>query len=236
MTKNKPLVSIITPVYNDKEFILKTLQKFEQLQLPGMRKEIIFVDDFSTDGSRQILKKLQKKYKKKYKFIFHKKNLGLGMALKSGFKLAKGNYIVRQDVDLEYDVLDIYYLLKPLLKNQADIVYGSRTLNNNNKYSTISYYLGGHLLNFIFNLLYFNNISDFITASKLFKKEVIDSIEIESYGFEVESELTAKALKLGYKIINLPIAFKPRNFKQGKKIRWHHAFRIIKSLIYYRFA
>lgn len=143
MAKKVPLVSIITTVYNDRDFILKTVEKFEKLSLPGLKKEIIFVDDYSTDGSREVLRQLKKnnRYKNKYKIIFHKKNKGLGGALKTGFKAARGDYLVRQDVDLEYDVKEIPYLLKPLLKNKADIVYGSRTLNKINCFISLLAYL-----------------------------------------------------------------------------------------------
>lgn len=230
MNKKIPTVSIVIPVYNDKDYILETLKRVEKAKIPGFKKEIIVVDDYSTDGGREILKKLTKKYK----IIFHKKNRGVGGALISGVKAASGDYIVRQDDDLEYNPNDISYLLHPLITNQADIVYGSRTLNKNNQYSKKSYYLGGRLLNLIFNILYFNTISDFITGSKLFKKEAFKNMKLESNGFEIESEISAKAIKKGYRIVSLPISYSARTFKQGKKIRWHHAFKIVTTLLKYR--
>lgn len=230
MKKQKPLVSIIVPIYNDKDYIFETIKRIENAKIPDFEKEIILVDDYSTDGGRDILKNLTKKYK----IILHKKNLGVGGALRSGFKAATGDYIVRQDDDLEYDPNDINYLLHPLITNQADIVYGSRTLNKNNKYSKKSYYLGGRFLNLIFNILYFNTISDFITGSKLFKKEVIKGLKLKSNGFEIESEISAKAIKKGYRIVSLPIPYCSRTFGQGKKIRWFHACNILKSLIKFR--
>lgn len=230
MKKKLPKVSIIVPIYNDKRYIPETIKRIEKAALPGYKKEIILVDDYSTDGGREILKK----FAKKYKVIFHKQNLGVGGALKSGVKVATGEYIVRQDDDLEYDPNDIYYLLHPLKTNQADIIYGSRTLNKNNKYSKKSYYLGGRIINLIFNILFFNTISDFITASKAFKKEVFEDLKLETNRFEIESEISAKAIKKGYRIVSLPISYYSRTFEQGKKIRWYHAFIIIKTLIKYR--
>lgn len=227
----QPTVSIIIPVYNDKDYLLETIKRVETASVPGFRKEIIIVDDCSTDGGKEILKSLPKKYK----IIFHKKNQGVGGALRSGLKIATGDYIVRQDDDLEYDPKEIYYLLHPLLANQADIVYGSRTLNRNNKYIKKTYYLGGKFINLIFNLLYLNTISDFITGSKAFKTKVIKDLYLESNGFEVESEISAKAIKKGYRIVSLPISYSPRTFEQGKKIRWHHAFTLITTLLKYRF-
>ncbi len=230
MEKRLSTVSIIIPVYNDKDYILETLRRVERAKIPGFKKEIIVVDDASTDGGREILKKLIKKYK----IVFHKKNRGVGGALKSGVRISNGEYIARQDDDLEYDPSEIYYLLHPLITNQADIVYGSRTLNRNNTYSKKSYYLGGRFLNLLFNILFFNTISDFITASKVFKKRVFTDLHLETNGFEVESEISAKALKKGYRIVSLPISYNPRGFEQGKKIRWHHAFKIIVTLLKYR--
>lgn len=226
----KPTVSIIVPLYNDKDFILETLKRIEKAKIPGFRKEIIIVDDYSTDGGRELIKK----YKHKYKVVLHKKNQGVGGALKSGVKVASGEYIVRQDDDLEYDPNEIYYLLHPLITEQADIVYGSRTLNRNNTYSKKSYYWGGRFLNLIFNILFLNTISDFITASKVFKKSVFEDLHLETNGFEVESEISAKALKKGYRIVSIPITYNPRGFEQGKKIRWHHAFKILLTLLQYR--
>lgn len=232
-TKNKiPIVSIIIPLYNDKDFILETLRRVEKVKIPGFKKEIIVVDDYSTDGGRELIKK----FKHKYKIILHKKNTGVGGALITGAKAATGKYLARLDDDLEYDPNDISYLLHPLITNQADIVYGSRTLNKYNQYSKKSYYWGGKTLNLIFNIMFFNTISDFITGFKVFKKDVFDNLELKSNGFEIESEISAKAIKKKYRIVSLPIAYQSRSFEQGKKIRWHHAFKIIKTLIEYRLS
>lgn len=226
----KPVVSIIVPIYNDKDYLSETVRRIEKAKIPGFEKEIILVDDYSTDGGREIVKT----YAKKHKVILHRKNKGVGGALRSGFNVATGDYIARQDDDLEYDPNEIYFLLHPLITGQADIVYGSRTLNKKNQYSKKSYYLGGRLINFVFNVLYFNMISDFITASKIFKKSVLHDLKLSSNGFEIESEISAKAIKKGYRIVSLPIPYYSRSFEQGKKIRWHHAFKIILTLLKYR--
>lgn len=231
MIRKKPIVSIIIPLYNDKAFILKTLRRVEKAKIPGFKKEIIVVDDYSTDGGRELIKK----YKHRYKIILHRKNTGVGGALRSGVKAATGEYIVRQDDDLEYDPNDISYLLHPLVTNQADIVYGSRTLNKNNDYIKKSYYWGGRILNSIFNILYFNTISDFITGSKVFKKKVFESLRLETNGFEIESEISAKAVKQKYRIVSLPIAYRARSFEEGKNIRWFHSLNIVLALLKYRF-
>lgn len=230
MHRKKPIVSIIIPLYNDKAFILETLRRVEKAKIPGFKKEIIVVDDYSTDGGRELIMK----YKHRYKIVLHKKNIGVGGALRSGVKVSTGKYIVRQDDDLEYDPNDISYLLHPLVTNQADIVYGSRTLNKNNDYIKKSYYWGGRMLNSIFNILYFNTISDFITGSKVFKKRVFDNLHLETNGFEIEAEISAKAVRQKYRIVSLPIAYHARSFEEGKNIRWFHAIIIIGSLIKYK--
>ena len=140
MRRKKPTVSIIVPLYNDKKYILETLKRIEKAKIPGFKKEIIVVDDYSTDGGRELIKK----YRNKYKVVLHRKNTGVGGALRSGEKVATGEYIVRQDDDLEYDPNDIFYLLHPLITNQADIVYGSRTLNKKKDYikKTKYFFLG----------------------------------------------------------------------------------------------
>src|SRR3989338_10443504 len=231
MRKTKPTVSIVVPLYNDKSFILETLKRIEKAKIPGFKKEIIVVDDYSTDGGRELIKE----YKHKYKVVLHKKNTGVGGALRSGARIATGEYIVRQDDDLEYDPNDIFYLLHPLITNQADIVYGSRTLNKNNDYINKSYYWGGRILNSIFNIVYFNTINDFITGSKVFKKKVFNKLHLETNGFEIESEISAKAIKQKYRIVSLPIAYRARSFEEGKNIRWHHYLNIILTLLKYRF-
>jgi len=231
MRRKKPTVSIIVPLYNDKKYILETLKRIEKAKIPGFKKEIIVVDDYSTDGGRELIKK----YRNKYKVVLHRKNTGVGGALRSGVKVATGEYIVRQDDDLEYDPNDIFYLLHPLITNQADIVYGSRTLNKNNDYINKSYYWGGRILNSIFNIVYFNTISDFITGSKVFKKKVFNKLHLETNGFEIESEISAKAVKQRYRIVSLPIAYRARSFEEGKNIRWHHSLNIILTLLKYRF-
>ena len=231
MRRKKPTVSIIVPLYNDKKYILETLKRIEKAKIPGFKKEIIVVDEYSTDGGRELIKK----YRNKYKVVLHRKNTGVGGALRSGVKVATGEYIVRQDDDLEYDPNDIFYLLHPLITNQADIVYGSRTLNKNNDYINKSYYWGGRILNSIFNIVYFNTISDFITGSKVFKKKVFNKLHLETNGFEIESEISAKAVKQRYRIVSLPIAYRARSFEEGKNIRWHHSLNIILTLLKYRF-
>jgi len=164
-------LSIIIPVYNEKKTILEILKRVENVNLEdlGFEKEIIIVDDGSTDGTREILKKLRNKYK----IIFHPKNKGKGSAIKSGLKKVTGDYVIIQDADLEYDPKDYRVLLKCAVKNQARVVYGSRTLNPKNRYSHFIYYLGGKFLSFLTSFLYGAKITDEATGYKLFKTELL---------------------------------------------------------------
>jgi len=227
-------ISIIIPVYNEKKTILEILKKIENIDLKdlGFEKEIIIVDDGSTDGTREILKKLINKYN----IIFHSKNKGKGSAIKSGLKKVTGDYVIIQDADLEYDPQDYRVLLECAINNQAQVVYGSRTLNKKNKYSHFIYYLGGKLLSFLTSFLYKTKITDEATGYKLFKAELLKNISLEGEGFDFCPEVTAKILKQKIKIFEVPINYYPRKKKEGKKIRLSDGIRAAFLLIKLRFG
>jgi len=210
-------ISIVIPVYNEKKTILEILKRVGNVNLEdlGFEKEIIIVDDGSTDGTREILKKLRNKYN----IIFHPENKGKGSAIKSGLKKITGDYVIIQDADLEYDPQDYRVLLECAINNQAQVVYGSRTLNKKNKYSHFIYYLGGKLLSFLTSFLYKTKITDEATGYKLFKAELLKNISLEGEGFDFCPEVTAKILKQKIKIFEVPINYYPRKKKEGKKIR-----------------
>ncbi len=225
-------LSILIPAYNEKETIKEVLRRVKNADIGKTKKEIIVVDDFSTDGTIEVLKTLDDK---NIKIIFHEKNYGKGHAIRTALKHSTGDIIIIQDADLEYNPEDYYKLIEPILKNKARVVYGSRVLNKNNKYSTLSFYLGGRLLSFLTNILYNTNITDEPTCYKLFKKEVLDEINFECEKFEFCPEVTAKVTKKGIKILEIPISYNPRNIKQGKKIRWKDGVIAAWTLIKYRF-
>lgn len=211
-------LSIIIPVYNEKETILEILKKIEMVNLNDLdfEKEIIIIDDCSTDGTREILDNL----KNKYKIIYHSKNQGKGMAIKTALEYVSGEYLIIQDADLEYQPTDYRKLLECALKNNAKVIYGSRKLNPQNKYSTLLYHLGGIFLTFLTNILYQTKITDLTTGYKMFKTEILKSITLNSKRFEFCPEVTAKIAKKGIKIWEVPINYYPRSIKAGKKIRW----------------
>jgi glycosyltransferase involved in cell wall biosynthesis len=227
-------LSIIIPAYNEKKTIRRILSLVEKAPLPkDVSREIIIVDDGSSDGTREILSKLSKRYK----VIFHKKNKGKGGAVKTGFKAATGDMIIIQDADLEYDPRDYVACIKPIIEGKAQVVYGSRRLRKANKqFSGLSFYLGGVALSWLTTMLYFNHITDEPTCYKTFRADVIKKLRIKGDKFEWEPEVTAKMLKQGIKIHEVPIRYYPRDVKQGKKIRWKDGVQAIWILIKYRFV
>jgi glycosyltransferase involved in cell wall biosynthesis len=227
-------LSVLIPIYNEKNTILEILKRIDAVDLSeiSFKKEIVLVDDGSSDGTRQILKGLEDKYK----IIYHPKNQGKGAAIKTGLNHVFGDYVIIQDADLEYDPKDYIKLLKVALKNNAEVVYGSRRLNPKNKYSHLSFYLGGIVLNWLASVLYGIKITDESTCYKLFKTETIKSIPLECKRFEFCPEITAKIAKRKIKIYEVPIEYYPRDKKEGKKIKWRDGFEALWTLIKYKFT
>jgi len=227
------LLSVIIPVYNERNTILKILEKVKSVKIDKIDKEIIIVDDFSTDGTREILENLKGK-DEKLKIIFQKKHVGKGFAIRTALKFVEGEIVLIQDADLEYDPNEYPKLIEPILEGKAKVVYGSRVLKKNPKASII-FYIGGRFLSFLTNLLYGTNITDEPTGYKVFSTDVLKSIDLKCLGFEFCPEVTAKVAKKGYKIYEVPINYNPRSIKEGKKIRFKDALKAVFTLIKYRF-
>lgn len=213
-------LSIVIPVFNESKTIKKILARIEKADLGNIKKEIIIVDDYSTDGSRNIIKRLGSKYVK----VFQPRNMGKGAALKAGIKAARGNFIIFQDADLEYDPRDYAKLLQPILEGKASIAFGTRFSSSGilPKRQTMHplHWVGNKGLVFIFNTLYGTRLSDVEPCYKLFTGKVLKSVDVASNGFEYDIELMCKLVKRGHKIVQLPISFNPRTFEEGKKINW----------------
>ena len=225
-------LSIIVPVYNEEKTIEEIIRRIEAVSLP-LEKEIILVEDGSTDGTREILKDLEKKYL----VIYHPENYGKGQAIRSGLEEAKGDIILIQDADLEYSPKDYPELLRPILENKTEVVFGSRYLRKNYKIPNayFLYYLGNKLTNWLLNLLYGSKLTDPWTCYKVFKGGVLKDLDLKSNCFEIEIEMTVKTLKKKYKILEVPVDYLPRKIKEGKKIRWwRDGFKGLFTIIKYR--
>ncbi len=226
-------LTVIVPAYNESATIEKVLTRL--VTVKPEQKEIIVVDDGSTDGTRQILNKLADSISN-LKVVFHEKNRGKGGAIKTGLSYMTGDAVVIQDADLEYDPAELIKLLKPIEENRARVVYGSRLLEKSNSKGSIAFYIGRYSISYVVNLLFGTHITDAYTCYKMFKKSVIKNIDITSNGFELEAELTAKTILMGEKIMEVPIKYYPRTINEGKKINWRDWFKGVKALIKYRFG
>lgn len=221
-------LSIVIPVFNEKDTILQILHAVDAVYLPGVEKEIIIIDDCSTDGTRDKLQRMEGRYK----ILYQQHNQGKGAALRRGYDSATGDYIVNQDADLEYDPADYAILLQPIINGEADVVFGSRRLQKERIHNVYRRYLwGGIFLNNLVNLLSGVSISDIFSGSKVFPRSALSRITLQSQGFEVETELTIKLLKVGYRIVEVPISYHARTIAEGKKIRPTDAITILWTAI-----
>lgn len=230
-------LSIIIPVYNEERTIKQLLNKAAVVKLPGLiEKEIIVISDGSTDATDRILSA-----EKNIKFLRHEKNKGKGAAVKTGLKYATGDFIIIQDADLEYNPSDYSKLLKPILEDKAGVVYGSRLVNyplklwGKNKTVLPTHLIANKFLTFLTNLLYKSSLTDMETGYKIFKREILQNISLKSSGFEFEPEITAKILKSGIHIVEVPVKVVPRTYAEGKKIGLIDGFFAVWTLIKYRF-
>jgi dolichol-phosphate mannosyltransferase len=226
-------LSIIMPVFNESKTIREIIAKV--LAVP-LEKELIIVDDCSTDETAIILKE---EYEGKFdniKVFYHEKNKGKAGAIKTGIPHTTGEIISIQDGDLETDPMDFIALTEPIRKGEATVVYGSRYLNPKEEHLYLSYQLGGRVLSQTVNILYGQNITDEPTCYKVFKADILKSIPLEYDRFEFCPEVTAKVSKLGHKIKELPMNYYPRSFAEGKKVNWKDGVKALWVLFKFRFV
>ena len=224
-------LSVIIPVYNEKDSIEEILKRVKATGLPA---EIIVVDDGSTDGTRDILPAFNGR--DRVRVILHEKNQGKGAAVRTGMDAAQGDVLLIQDADLEYDPRDYPTLLKPIEEGMADVVYGSRFLGGPRRVAMFWHMVANYMLTFMTNILYNTILTDMETGYKIFRHKVIEGMPLHARRFDFEPEFTAKVLKRKYRIFEVAISFNPRDYTEGKKIKLKDAFEAVWTLLKYRFV
>jgi glycosyltransferase involved in cell wall biosynthesis len=226
-------LSIVIPVYNEAGTIEEIVRRVNAVDV-GMEKELVFVDDCSTDGSRDLLRKMLES-QPGWRVVFHENNRGKGAALRSGFEVATGDLVLIQDADLEYDPRDYPLLLQPLLEGHADVVFGSRFLGGG-PHRVVYYwhYVGNALITTLSNMMTNLNLTDIEVCYKVFKKEVLDGIALRENRFGFEVEITAKVARGEWKIYEVPISYYGRSYAEGKKIGWRDGVRALWCILKYR--
>jgi glycosyltransferase involved in cell wall biosynthesis len=225
-----PLLSVVIPVYNEKDTIEEILARVAAVPV---RKEIIVVDDCSTDGTRAMLAALQAQMG--FRLVLQDRNQGKGAALRRGFAHVTGDVVVIQDADLEYSPEEYPELIALIRDGRADVVYGSRFLGRHRVF-LFTHYLGNRVLTLLTNVLYNTMLTDMETCYKVMRTEVLRSFTLRSDGFGIEPELTAKIFKRGYRVYEVPITYDGRGYDEGKKITWRDGVVALWVLLRYRFS
>ena len=226
-------LSVIVPVYNEAMTIAQVIERVLKVELGDIEKEIIVVNDGSTDGTDAILDSLVIRRPNPLKIVHHEQNRGKGAAIRTALEHVTGDVVITQDADLEYDPQEYPVLLAPFEDPAVQVVYGSRNLRWNPR-SSWSFYWGGRLLSWTANLLYGSHITDEPTGYKAFRADLLRSLDLQSDGFEFCPEVTGKVLRRGIEIHEVPISYRPRSFDEGKKINWRDGLRAIWTLLKYR--
>ena len=224
-------MSVVIPVYNERDTVVKIVGKVLKLDFVS---EVILVDDGSTDGTRELLK--ESKWDDRVKLLFHERNRGKGAALRTGFARATGEIVAIQDADLEYDPNEFAEMIRPIREGVADVVYGSRLSGGKPQRVHLFWHkVGNGFLTFVTDLLYNTTLTDMETCYKMFRREVLETIRIDSDDFSVEPELTAKICKnKRWRVYEIPISYYGRSYAEGKKISWRHGFSALWTLLKYR--
>jgi glycosyltransferase involved in cell wall biosynthesis len=223
----------VMPAYNERKTIREIVSRVLAVEIPGVEKELVVVDDGSKDGTPEQLKALRET--RDFKLVLQGVNQGKGAALRRGFEEVTGDIVAVQDADLEYTPEELPSLMEPIAKNNADVVYGSRFLGRHRVFM-FSHYLGNRLLTLVTNILYDTMLSDMETCYKVMRTEVVRSLRLRSNKFEIEPEITAKIFKQKFRVIEMPISYYGRSYEDGKKITWRDGFGAIWTLIKYRFV
>jgi glycosyltransferase involved in cell wall biosynthesis len=225
-----PLLSVVMPAFNEKDTIEEIIRRVQAVPL---RTQLIVVDDCSTDGTREILGRLQRELG--FTLLLQPQNMGKGAALRRGFESVHGDLVVIQDADLEYSPEEFPQLIELICQGRADVVYGSRFLGRHRVF-LFTHYAGNRLLTLLTNVLYNTMLTDMETCYKVMRAEVLRSMSLNSNGFGIEPELTAKIFKRGYRVYEVPITYDGRGYDEGKKIGWRDGVVALWVLLRYRFS
>ena len=224
-------LSVIVPIFNERNTVVEIMRRMRVVELP-IEREFILVDDGSSDGTRQVLAQLGDST---VKVVNHTANRGKGAAIRTGLEHVTGDLVLIQDADLEYDPEDWPKLLAPIFRGRATVVYGSR-FTGERRNMLFLHWMGNRVLSLVTNILYNTTLSDMETCYKLFDRQVFDGITIRSNRFDFEPEITAKVLRKGVRIYEVPISYSGREFHEGKKITWRDGFAALYALVKYRFV
>lgn len=229
------MLSVIIPVYNEAQTVARVIDRVLAVKLEGFEREIIVVNDGSTDGTDEVLKRLADEGSNRVTVIHHEENQGKGAAIRTALEHVDGDIVVTQDADLEYDPAEFPKLLALFEDPAVQVVYGSRNLGKNPR-SSWSFYWGGRLVSWVANLLYGSDLTDEATGYKLFRTELLRSLDLRADGFAFCPEVTGKLLRRKIEIHEIPISYQPRSLDEGKKISWRDGLKAVWVLIKHRFG
>lgn len=227
-------LSVIIPVYNEAQTVAQVIDRVATVELEGLEREIIVVDDGSTDRTNEVLERVTERWPGLVATIRHEENRGKGAAVRTALEHVTGDIVITQDADLEYDPGEYPRLLAPFKDPAVHVVYGSRNLRENPR-SSWSFYWGGRLVSWVANLLYGSDLTDEATGYKLFRTELLRSLDLEVDGFAFCPEVTGKVLRRNIDIHEISISYQPRGLEEGKKINWRDGLEAVWTLLKYRF-
>jgi glycosyltransferase involved in cell wall biosynthesis len=228
-----PTLSVVIPVYNEIKYFERVVERVLAAKIPeGVERQIVCVDDCSTDGTTYLLRSLAAKHAN-VRVLYHEKNQGKGAAIRTGLTQATGDILLIQDADLEYDPAEYPRLLAPILDGRADVVYGSRFIGETHRVLYFWHSVGNHMLTMLSNMCSNLNLTDMECCYKVFRREVIAQVTLVENRFGIEPEVTAKVAKLGVRIYEVPVSYSGRTYAEGKKINWKDGFSALRCILQY---